>query len=54
MHSYFGMFTDNDVGVAAVLLSYAVFLTMLPASEVGMAIVKSQKIIKMDSAGPTP
>jgi len=54
VHSYFGMFTDNTVGVAAVLLSYAVFLTMLLIFDLSTAHGKARKIIEMDSTGPAP
>jgi len=48
------MFTDKAIGGAAVLLSYAVFLTMLLIFDLSTAHGKAPKIIEMDSTGPAP
>jgi len=53
-HPYFDMFTDKAIGGAAVLLSYAVFLTMLLIFDLSTAHGKAPKIIEMDSTGPAP
>ena len=41
--SYFDMFTDKAMGGAAVVLSYAVFLTMLPTFDLGEVHDKVRK-----------
>ena len=41
--SYFDMLTDEAMGGAAVALSYAVFLTMLPTFDLGKAHGKTPK-----------
>jgi len=43
VHSYFDMFTGRAMGGAAVVLSYAVFLTILPTFDVGVAHGKIPK-----------
>ena len=43
VYSYFDMFTDKAMGGAAVLLSYAMFLTILPTFDLGKTHGKTPK-----------